>query len=77
MSGSNPQLTERQRECVRLHAQGQPLKAIAGLLGISQKTADEHVRRAKAVLKIGDNLALVKWAINEGLVSLAEPFFPR
>ncbi|WP_212804819.1 response regulator transcription factor [Actinocatenispora sera] len=37
-------LTDREREVLRLVAQGEPTRRIAGLLGISRETVETHIR---------------------------------
>jgi DNA-binding CsgD family transcriptional regulator len=37
-------LTERERDVLRLVAQGEPTRRIAGLLGISRETVETHIR---------------------------------
>jgi len=41
--GSMPELTERQVQVLRGRARGEPFKTIASRLGISRKTAEEHM----------------------------------
>jgi DNA-binding CsgD family transcriptional regulator len=38
------ELTERERDVLRLVAQGEPTRRIAGLLGISRETVETHIR---------------------------------
>ncbi|WP_225918806.1 helix-turn-helix transcriptional regulator, partial [Actinocatenispora comari] len=38
------ELTDREREVLRLVAQGEPTRRIAGLLGISRETVETHIR---------------------------------
>ena len=63
-SPSNPNdLSDRELEVLRLIAQGENAKTIAGRLKISPKTVDAHRRHLMDKLKI-DNLAdLIKYAI--------------
>lgn len=63
-------LTPREREVLRLLAQGRRAKDIATTLGISAKTVETY--RGRVMLKLGaDNLVeLVKFAIRAGLVSV-------
>lgn len=62
-------LTKRERQVLRLLAEGQRTKDIAATLGISPKTVETY--RSRMMLKLGiDNLAgLVKLAIRSGLIS--------
>lgn len=61
-------LTPREREVLRLLAQGRRTKEIARELGISTKTVETH--RSRIMLKLGiDNLAgLVRFALRTGIV---------
>ena len=63
------QLTSRQREILQLLAEGQTTKAIAGVLGISDKTVEYHRARLMARLNIFDVPGLVRFALRTGLVS--------
>jgi len=65
----NATLSEREREVLRLLAEGQRTKDIAKALAISAKTVETY--RARIMMKLGiDNLAgLVKFAIRAGLIS--------
>lgn len=63
-------LTDRERQIVRLVAQGHSNKAIARLLDISVKTTETH--RASAMRKTGTNsaAALTIYAARNGIVDL-------
>lgn len=63
----NP-LTSREREVLRLVAEGKTTKNIAELLGISAKTAESHRTRIMTKLNIHDTAGLVRYAIREGLI---------
>jgi DNA-binding NarL/FixJ family response regulator len=63
------QLTERQREVLQLIAEGRNTKAIAGVLGISVKTAEAHRLQMMDRLDIHDIAGLVRYAIRIGLAS--------
>ena len=63
------QLTERQREILRLIAEGQNTKAIADLLKISPKTVEYHRMKLMAELKLHDIPSLVRYAIRVGLIA--------
>ncbi len=65
MSGS---LTQRQRQVLRLIAEGKTTKAIAGLLGVSVKTVETHPAQLMDRLDIHDLAGLVRDAIRIGLV---------
>ena len=62
-------LTPRQREVLKLIAEGQTTKAIARRLDISVKTADTHRVQLMERLGIHDIAGLVRYAIRVGLVT--------
>ena len=66
---ADAELTNRQREVLRLIAEGLSTKEIALELGISIKTAQTH--RAKLMGRVGARKAsaLVRYAIREGIVA--------
>ena len=61
-------LTPREREVLRLVAEGKTTKRIAEILGISFKTADSHRTRLMQKLNIHDTAGLVRYAIRRGLI---------
>ena len=61
-------LTPRQREVLRLIAEGGTTKAIARLLGVSVKTVETHRAQLMDRLDIHDVAGLVRHAIRIGLV---------
>lgn len=63
------QLTERQREILRLIAEGQNTKQIAHLLNVSPKTVEYHRMKLMAVLNLRDIPSLVRFAIKAGLIT--------
>jgi two-component system response regulator NreC len=62
-------LTAREREIIRLVAEGLTTKQIALRLKISPKTADASRRRAMKKLDIDNVAKLTKYAIREGLTA--------
>jgi DNA-binding NarL/FixJ family response regulator len=64
-------LTAREREVVQLIAEGKTTKQIASALGLSVKTIETHRRQAMEKLGIYSIAGLTKYAIREGLASLA------
>ncbi len=62
-------LTPRQREVLKLIAEGLTTKAIARKLDISPKTADTHRVQLMERLGIHDIAGLVRYAIKAGLVT--------
>src|SRR5689334_2516298 len=67
-NASEDPLTPRERQILQLVAEGKTTKAIAGLLGISFKTAESHRNRAMQKLDIHDVAGLTRYAIRRGLV---------
>jgi DNA-binding NarL/FixJ family response regulator len=61
-------LTSREREVVRLVAQGLPNKAIAGKLGISPRTVEGHLNHVFDKVGASSRSALVRLAMVNGLV---------
>ena len=65
-------LTAKEREVVRLIAEGESTKTIASQLGVSVKTIETHRQHVMEKLNIHSVAELVKYAIREGLTSLEE-----
>jgi DNA-binding NarL/FixJ family response regulator len=63
-----PALTPRQREVVRLLAEGHSTKEVAHRLGLSAKTVEAHRAQIAERLGIRDVASLVRYAIRNGLV---------
>lgn len=77
-STSNVLLTSRQREVLKLLAEGRPVKEIALILNISPKTVGACRRRIMDKLSIQCIAGLVKYAISEGLTTLDDkPAIPK
>jgi DNA-binding NarL/FixJ family response regulator len=68
-SGSPDLLTPRQRETLRLIAEGKTSKEIARYLGASVKTVESHRASLMDRLDIHDVAGLVRYAVRHGLVS--------
>ncbi len=68
-AGASP-LSEREREVLRLLAEGHSTKAIAGRLYVSVKTVGTHRQHLMRKLNIHSVAALTKYAIREGLTSM-------
>jgi two-component system response regulator NreC len=62
-------LTPREREVLRLVAEGHTNRQIAELLGVSPKTVDTHRTNLMAKLDLHDAQAVTRWAMRRGLVS--------
>jgi len=67
-SAEGPQLTPRQREVLRLLAEGRTVKEIGRALGISEKTVETHRSQLMQRLDIFDLPGLVRYALRTGLV---------
>ena len=63
-------LTEREREIIKLLAEGKPSKEIALLLNVSVKTVDACRRQIMQKLNFNSFAELLKYAIRDGLASL-------
>jgi two-component system response regulator NreC len=64
-------LTDREREVLQLIAEGKSTKVIARELFVSPKTIEWHRRQLMKKLCVDSIAELVKYAISEGLTSLA------
>jgi two-component system, NarL family, response regulator NreC len=67
-AGATAHLSQRERQVVRLVAEGKSTKQIAELLDISVKTAEFHRGRVMEKLDIHDIAGLVRYAIRGGLI---------
>jgi two-component system, NarL family, response regulator len=65
-----PALTARELEVLRLIAQGLRNKEIAGRLGISEETAQSHVRHILSKFGLHDRTEAVAVAVRRGIVHL-------
>lgn len=67
-SGAEAALTPREEEVVKLVAEAHTNRQIAELLGLAEKTVENH--RANAMRKLGmrDRVELVRYAIRRGLI---------
>ena len=66
-------LTPRQLEVLRLVAEGYSTKQIALKLGISAKTVETHRAQLTERLDIHHVAGLVRYALEEGIVSMHQP----
>ena len=62
------QLSPREEEVVRLVAEGHTNREIAAILGLAEKTAENHRSNAMRKLGMRDRVELVRYAIRRGLV---------
>lgn len=63
------ELTQRQREVLQLLAEGRPMKEIADILSVSDKTVMFHKYEIMRSLNIKNNAELVLLALKHGLIS--------
>lgn len=64
------EITPRQREVVQMLAEGRPMKQIAGLLELSEKTVEFHKHHIMDVFNLKNNADLVLFALKRGLISV-------
>ncbi len=69
-------LTEREREVLRLLADGKTTKQAANILSLSAKTIESHRKKIMDKLKIYSVAELTKYAVREGLTDL-KPSTPQ
>jgi DNA-binding NarL/FixJ family response regulator len=62
-------LTSRQREVLRLVAEGHSAREIGALLKISSRTVEYHKYRLMDELNLKSSAELIRFAIKHGLVS--------
>jgi DNA-binding NarL/FixJ family response regulator len=63
-------LTPRERQVMQLIAEGSTTKGVANTLNISFKTAESHRNHIMKKLGIHDDVALMRHAIQEGMVQI-------
>jgi DNA-binding NarL/FixJ family response regulator len=63
-------MTPRQREVLQLVAEGNSIKEIASILGLSPKTVEFHKYRIMEVLDIRTTAQLTQYAVKHGVVSV-------
>jgi len=68
-------LTKRQRDIVQLFAEGRPMKEIAGILSLSEKTVEFHKHHIMESFDIKTNADLVLFGLKHGLIAVTpDPF---
>jgi DNA-binding NarL/FixJ family response regulator len=68
------ELTERQRDFVKLFAEGRPMKEIAALLNVSEKTVEFHKHHLMVAFNLKSNADLVLFGLKRGLIAVdSEP----
>ena len=70
----NRTLTSREREVLKLLAEGRTVRSVAILLGLSVKTVDAHKFNLMRKLAIHNKAELVMWAIRKKVVQLPANF---
>jgi DNA-binding NarL/FixJ family response regulator len=67
-------LTKRQRDIVQLFAEGRPMKEIAAILTLSEKTVEFHKHHIMETFDIKSNADLVLFGLKHGLIAVnSEP----
>ena len=66
--GGDAELTPREEQVVKLVAEAHTNKEIADLLGLAEKTAENHRSNAMRKLGMRDRVELVRYAIRRGLI---------
>ncbi len=72
-SGGSPRLSAQERRVMALYGAGEPVKAVAHQLGISEETAKSYLKRIRekyrlAGFDVGTKVALRKRAIHDGIL---------
>jgi DNA-binding NarL/FixJ family response regulator len=62
-------LTPRQRDVVRLLAEGRTMKEIAATLGVSARTVETHKYQAQEALGLRTTADLIRYALEHGLTT--------
>jgi DNA-binding NarL/FixJ family response regulator len=66
-------LTPRQREVVRLIADGRTMKEVAATLGLSPRTVETHKYQVMEALGLGTTAELIRYALEHGLTTPPRP----
>jgi DNA-binding NarL/FixJ family response regulator len=64
------ELTKRQRDFVQLFAEGRPMKEIAAVLNLSEKTVEFHKHHIMVTFNLKSNADLVLFALKHGLIAV-------
>jgi len=62
-----PQLTEREREVLRMAAKGLTARQIAEHLVVSHRTVQNHIQNTLRKLQLRNKVELTRWAIEQGM----------
>jgi DNA-binding NarL/FixJ family response regulator len=65
--GTGPRLTQRQRQVLRLVAEGRTMKEVAAELGLSRRTAETHKYQMMQTLGLRTTAELIRYALAHGL----------
>lgn len=68
-TGAGRHLTPRQRDVVRLLAEGRTMKEIAAALGVSARTVETHKYQAQEALGLRTTADLIRYALQHGLTA--------
>jgi DNA-binding NarL/FixJ family response regulator len=68
-------ITSREREVLKLVADGHPNKRMASMMGISIKTVEKHRQQVMDTLGIHDTAGLTRYAVAHGIVDGGERSF--
>ena len=74
LSSGKRMLTAREREVLKLLAEGRTVRSVTGVLGLSVKTVDAHKFNLMRKLGIHNKAELVMWAIQKKVVKLPVNF---
>jgi len=64
------ELTDRERDVLKLLAEGHATREIANMLKVSAKTVEGHKTNLMAKLDIHNRIELVKYALRKGIISI-------
>ena len=64
------EMTPRQKDVVKLYAEGRSMKEIAAILGLSEKTVEFHKHHIQGSFNLKSNADLVLFAVKQGLISI-------
>jgi len=71
------ELTNRQRDFVQLVAEGRPMKEIAAVLNLSEKTVEFHKHHIMVLFNLKSNADLVLFGLKHGLITVDPEPQPR
>jgi DNA-binding NarL/FixJ family response regulator len=71
------ELTKRQRDFVKLFAEGHPAKEIAAILDVSEKTVEFHKHHLMVAFNLKSNADLVLFGVKHGLITVNPEPYPR